>query len=66
MAKADLTVAVEKVLHNALQEAAKTIWEKYGVCVEEVTFDWLDIGSASKPDKLLNGLNVRTSSRSKT
>lgn len=45
MAENVTSEAVEAKIHEAFRALAKQCWEKYGVLVKDVHFDWLDLSS---------------------
>jgi len=49
MAKAEVTVAVEKAVHDAMREIAQTIWDKHGICLRNVNFSWVDVSTQAEP-----------------
>jgi len=61
MAKADLElkVAVEKAIHTALQDVAQTIWDEHGICVEDVSIDWVDVSTPVEPKMFVTELTTR-------
>ena len=60
MAKAEVTVAVEKAVHNALRAMAQAIWDKHGICVRNVHFSWVDVSSAAEHKLLVTDVEAET------
>ena len=60
MAKAEVTVAVEKAVHNSLREMAQAIWDKHGICVRNVHFSWVDVSSPAEPKMLVTEVEAVT------
>ena len=60
MATAEITVAVEKVAHDAMRELAQAIWDKHGVCVHSVRFSWLDVSGIGEPQLKVTDVVVET------
>lgn len=48
MANAEISVAVERVIHDVLREVVQNISDQHGVRVNDVSFDWsITIGDGS-------------------
>ena len=60
MATAEITVAVEKAVHDALRELAQAGWDKHGVCVQSVRFSWVDVSTTSGPKLLVTDVEAET------
>lgn len=61
MAKAEeLTVAVEKAVHNALRETAQAIWDKHGICVRNANFSWTDASTVKGYRLVVTDVEVTT------
>ena len=65
MAKSDLqlTVSVEKAIHNALQEVLRDIWDKHQVCVRDISPEWVDRSTFGEQKMALTGLDMRTTTK---
>lgn len=60
MAEAEITVAVEKAVHNALRELAQTVWDKHGICVRSVRFSWVDVSSNEEQKMIVTEVEAET------
>lgn len=60
MAKAEISVAVEKAVHSAFAELAQNIADNHGIKVNSVTFGWLDMSTAPEQKLLVAETNVDT------
>ena len=60
MAKAEIMVAVEKAVHNALRELAQAIWDQHGVCVESAFFSWVDVSAPGEPRLIVTDVEAHT------
>lgn len=49
MAKAEVTVAVERAVHNVLREMAQALWNEHGICLKGVRFSWVDLSTPAEP-----------------
>lgn len=64
MAKADIEVKVlmEKTIHNSLLQTLQKIQDDYGICISEISADWIDMSTPVSPCKLLRELSIESSS----
>lgn len=60
MATAEITVAVEKAVHDALRELAQAAWDKHGVCVQSVRFSWVDVSTPAEPRLIVTEVEAAT------
>lgn len=60
MAKLEAQISVEKTVHSAFAELAQNIANEYGVQVNSVRFDWLDMSTPSEKKLLVAGTNADT------
>ena len=60
MAKADITVAVERAVHDALRKLAQAVWDKHGVFVHSVRFSWVDTSDPAEPKMIVKEVEVAT------
>ena len=60
MATAEITVAVEKAVHDALRELAQAAWYKHGVCVQSVRFSWVDVSTQAEPRLIVTDVEAAT------
>lgn len=60
MARLEAKISVEKTVHSAFAELAQNIANEYGVQVNSVTFDWLDMSTASEKKLFVAGTNADT------
>ena len=60
MATEEITVAVEKAVHDALRELAQAAWDKHGVCVKSVRFSWVDVSTPAKPSLIVTEVEAAT------
>lgn len=60
MATAEITVAVEKAVHDALRELAQAAWDKHGVCVQSVLFSWVDVSTPAEPRLIVTEVEAAT------
>lgn len=60
MATAEITVAVEKAVHDALRELAQAAWDKHGVCVQSVRFSWCDVSTPAEPRLIVTEVEAAT------
>ena len=60
MATAEITVAVEKAVHDALRELAQAAWDKHGVCVQSVRFSWFDVSTPAEPRLIVTEVEAET------
>ena len=63
MADLKMAVSVEKAIHSALQEALQNIWDKFGVRVDDLSADWVNVSSPAEPKMMLTGINMRTTTK---
>lgn len=60
MAKVDITVAIEGVVHAAARQLAMTILKEHGIYVRSIEFEWLDLQTPTEVGKLLMGVTALT------
>lgn len=60
MATAEITVTVEKAVHDALRELAQAAWDKHGVCVQSVQFSWVDVSTPGEPKLIVTEVEAYT------
>lgn len=60
MAINEINVAVESVVHDALRQTAQAIWDKHRICVQHVSFKWLDVSTSSEQRKTLATVDAHT------
>lgn len=63
MAKAEINLAVETVVHKAFAALAQSIADQHGIRVNNVYFSWLDAGTTSENKYLLTEVSLDTSSK---
>jgi hypothetical protein len=59
----DLTVPVEKAIHEQLQNLLQEIWDKHKVCVNELRPNWFDVSDMGESKMLLTGLELKTTTK---
>lgn len=62
--KADITVAVEKAIHNALLKLVQEAWDNYGIRLEGARFTWIDVSSVDGPKFIATEISARMASLS--
>ena len=60
MAEANISVAVERAVHDALRDVAEAIWFQHGIILEGASFNWIDISTAGEKHVLFTDLAVNT------
>lgn len=59
-----VTVTVKKVVHNALRDLAKAVWDQHGICVRSVQFTWGEFPSLhpayQEPGWIITNVEVET------
>lgn len=63
METAEITVAAEKSVHDAMRELAQEIWDKHGIRVDSVYFSWADLSSPVMARMMATGVRADTSTR---
>jgi hypothetical protein len=62
MAEANITVAVERVLHDSLCALAKKFHSEHGIKLHEVKFDWWDTSTIDQPrSSMLAAVRIESS-----
>lgn len=60
MAKLEAKISVEKAVHSAFAELTQNIANEYGVQVNSVTFDWVDMSTPTEKKLLVAGTRADT------
>ena len=60
MANGEISVNVEKTLHETLLGLAKYYREKHGICIRYVEFNWLGPRFGESAPSVLLGVEVKT------
>lgn len=63
MAELKMKVSVEKAIHSSLQDILQKIWDEFGVRVDDLSADWIDVSSPVEPEMRLTGINMRTTTK---
>lgn len=50
---AELNITIETVLNDAFSQMARTIYQKFGVRVQDVSFEWSEIDSIGPADSMI-------------
>lgn len=48
MASVEISVAVERAVHDALKAAAQRIFDEHGIRVDEVNLQWLNVSTSDR------------------
>ncbi len=59
---AEITVAVESVIHGALADAIQAIEEKHQIRVTEIQVEWLDLSKVEERKFLVKRIAIRSES----
>lgn len=62
MADLEVTMSVEKIIHDMLTEVAKKIQEKYSISIETVDFEWSPVLMIAG-DRVINLTGVRVGTK---
>ncbi|MBU1567703.1 MAG: hypothetical protein KJ630_19025 [Proteobacteria bacterium] len=63
MAKLTCTVAVEKAMHNVISGTLQQISDKYGLTVQSVSANWIDVSGTEGDGMMLTGLSICADSK---
>lgn len=58
MANGDITVSVEKAVHNVMHDAVQAIYDQHGIIVHGVNVEWVDVSTMGQPKMVVTGINV--------
>ena len=59
----EITVAIEKAVHNAMSEVAQAIYDQHGIKILDAQIEWIDVSSTSEDKALIQHITLRTSTR---
>ena len=65
-AEPKITVAVEKVAHDAMRDLAQAIWDKHCVCVRSVRFSWADVSTPVESRLLVMDVEAETMTKAES
>lgn len=54
----DISVAVERAVHDALCDLAKSIYERHGIQVNSAFFEWVDVSTHEQRRALVTSVTV--------
>ncbi len=60
MAKSEIVIPVEKVIHDSLRQIAETVWETHGICIKNVHFYWINVSGPDEQRFVLSDIEVET------
>jgi len=53
-------IAVENDIHICIADAAQAMFNKYGICIESVEFQWTDVSTLSRTQQVVCGVSMKT------
>ena len=56
----NITVAVERAVHDSLRQIAEAIWDQHGICLKSVRFSWLEVSTTEKINMLVTEVEAQT------
>ena len=62
MASGEITVSIEKTMHQQLSDIANHYRQQHGICIHYVEFDWIGIPIGEGVPRCLIGVNVKSQS----
>ena len=62
MAKAEITVSVERAAHAAFEELAQHIWDQHKIRIDSVSFDWFEVPGADGTQNVVQGAFIKSKS----
>lgn len=66
MAEMKVDVSLEKAVHQALQNIAQELWDKHGLCVKDVRFEWVDVSTAGEAKMFVTSVDAQTMTKATT
>jgi len=62
MAKAEITVGIESVIHSVLTDVVQRIADQHGIRVDGVEVDWLDVSTPADNRFMVRKIYIRSNS----
>ena len=62
MAKAEISVSVERAIHAALEDFAQDVWDRHKVRINNVRINWLESVGVKETTNIVLGCEVESSS----
>jgi len=59
----NITVSVERAIHDGLRKFAQHIYDEHRVKIREVQIEWLDTGSLAEPNFTVAEVNVHSTTK---
>lgn len=56
----DVSVSVERAVHDAFRDVAQRIWEQHGVRVDGVRFFWIEVSTVSSKQIRIGEVEAET------
>jgi len=66
MATAEITVAVEKAVHDAMRDLAQATWDQHGACVRSIRLSWADVSGMGEPRLLVTDVEAETLTKARS
>ena len=62
MAKAEISVSVERAIHKALEDMAQGVWDRHKVRINSVCINWFEVVNAEGTRNIVQGCDIESSS----